>query len=105
MANKYSKHNASITDEQFIKTCNEAESMLAAAKKLGLSFTTFKRRAEKLNCYSTNQSGKGVKRIRIKGVIPLESILAGNYPNYPTYKLKLRLIKAGIEQDCCEHCR
>ena len=45
-----------MTDQEFIKICNESDSMLSASKKTGISFSTFKRRAQKLNCYKTNQS-------------------------------------------------
>ena len=40
--------------------------MAEAARILEVPFTTFKRRAEKLNCYIPNQSGKGIKRSKRK---------------------------------------
>lgn len=92
-----------ITDEQFIKVCTESISMREASKKLNLAFTTFKRRAEKLGCYKTNQGGKGYKKPN-KNNYPLEDIFAGKYPDYQTYKLKIRLIKAGLKEDKCELC-
>lgn len=51
-----------ITDEYFIYVCNTSQSMKQASEKLNIPFTTFKRRAEKLGCYNTNQAGKGVKK-------------------------------------------
>lgn len=69
-----------------------------------MSFGSFKRRAIALNVYSTNQSGKGIKRVRKKNVIKTADILNGKYPHYSTYKLKLRLIKEGYIQDRCSLC-
>lgn len=69
-----------------------------------MSFGSFKRRAIALNVYNTNQSGKGIKRVRKKNVITTADILNGKYPHYSTYKLKLRLIKEGYIQDRCSLC-
>jgi len=69
-----------------------------------MSFGSFKKRAKALNVYSTNQSGKGIKRVRKKNVIKTADILDGKYPHYSTYKLKLRLIKEGYIQDRCSLC-
>ena len=92
-----------VTDEEIIEACKNATSMRDAYIKLGIAPTTFKRRAMKLGCYKTNQGGKGYRKEWCDG-IPVEDILAGKYPDYQTYKLKLKLIKAGIKQDCCEEC-
>ena len=46
-----------ITKEEFIRTCNEAESMAKAAALLHLKPTTFKKYAIQFNCYHTNQGG------------------------------------------------
>ena len=56
--------NSNITDEEFINTCNSSRSMAEAARKLNIPFTTFRRRAKKLECYHTNQSGKGFTKER-----------------------------------------
>lgn len=103
MANKIGNINASISDEEFVKVCEESKSMKAAAEKLGLAMTTFKRRAKKLGCYKTNQGLAGSHKERTDG-IPLKDILDGKYPSYQTYKLKTRLIKEGVKQDKCEQC-
>ena len=68
-----------------------------------MAFNSFKRIAEKLGIYKTNQGGAGTSKIK-KNVIKTSDILNGKYPHYPTYKLKLRLIKEGIFQDKCSIC-
>lgn len=103
MANKIGKMNASISDEEFIKVCNESRSMKAAAEKLQLAMTTFRRRAKKLGCYKANQGLAGSHKDRTDR-ISLKDILDGKYPNYQTYKLKTRLILEGVKQDKCERC-
>ena len=69
-----------------------------------MSFSSFKRRAKKLGIYTSNQGAKGTKKVRVKDVIKTEDILNGKYPNYSTYKLKLRLFKDGYLEDKCSIC-
>ena len=45
-----------IPKEEFIRICNESESMAHSASKLGLHFNTFKKYAEKYNCYKQKSS-------------------------------------------------
>ena len=51
-----------IDKDLFIKICNEEPTMAKAASKLNLHFNTFKKYALKFECYSPNQSGKGIKK-------------------------------------------
>ena len=88
-----------LTDEQIIKIANSCLSMYQASKMCGMAYTTFIKKAKKLNCYHPNQSGKGMKKKR--KTIPTEDILNGKYPFYGSYKLKKRLIKEGYFEDKC----
>jgi hypothetical protein len=89
-------------EEDFIQVCKECHTAAEAAAKLGIAFSTFKRKALKLGCYNTNQSGKGIRKKTPS--IPLEDILAGLHPHYNTFKLKNRLYKAGLKKNKCEKC-
>lgn len=89
---------------EFVKVCNESESMAKACATLGLHFNTFKRLAIKYNCYKPNQSGKGTHKNNNGANIPIDEILEGKHPQYQTYKLKNKLIKAGIKENKCEIC-
>lgn len=92
-----------MDDEYFIKVCNSSTTMREASIKLGINFTSFKRKAQKLGCYKTNQAGKGVNKPKpIK--YDLKDILEGNHPTFQTFKLKKRMIKAGIKNNICELC-
>ena len=92
-----------IDSNTFIKVCNESESMAQAAIKLGLHFNTFKRHAIQLNCYNTNQSGKGISK-PIPPKVNLSEILEGKHPHFQTFKLKNRLLKENIIENKCSIC-
>lgn len=61
---KHIRKNTSllVSDMEFKDVCESSQSMAEAAKKLNIPFTTFIRRAKKLNCYNTNQAGKGMSK-------------------------------------------
>jgi heterodisulfide reductase subunit B len=92
-----------INREEFIETCKSSLSMAQASVKLGLHFNTFKKYALLFGCYKTNSSGKGMTK-KGKPKISLDDITSGNYPQFQTYKLKNRLIKANILKNVCSEC-
>lgn len=92
-----------INQEKFLEVCAKSVSMMQAASTLGLHFNTFRRYALKLGCYKPNQGGKGLKKQR-GYKHSLIAITNGAAPEYQTYKLKHRLIKAGLKQNKCDIC-
>ena len=80
-------------------------SMAEAAKKMNMPFATFKRRAIDLGLYVPNQGGKGTKK-EYKGSNKrnLDDVLQGKHPEYPTDKLKKRLISEGLLDKVCVEC-
>ena len=93
-----------INDKVFISVCESSTSMAQAAAKLKIHFNSFKRRALILNCYKTNQSGKGTRK-RPSKIIPIEEIIfEGKHPEYQTFKLKNRLVNEGYKKNICEEC-
>ena len=93
-----------ISDEEFIKVCEESNSMAKASANLKMHFNTFKKRAVKLGCYNPNQSGKGMSKKFGGKKIPLNEILEGKHPSYQTYKLKNRLLNGGYKKNKCDEC-
>ena len=98
-----------MNDDQFINIVQNSNSMAEASLKVGMSFSTFKRKAQKLKIYKPNQGGKGLK----KPYNPNESnnrkfllkdVLDGKFPQYQTLKLKKRLIDENILEDKCCKC-
>lgn len=58
-----SKNNKSdSTDKEFVEITNKCQTMAQAAKMLGMAYASFIRKAKTLNCYKSNQSGKGMKK-------------------------------------------
>lgn len=92
-----------INDEEFIQICESSNSMSEAATKLCMQYATFRNYAIKLGCFKPNQSGKGMHKKAVN-VYELQDILDGKYPGYQTYKLKNKLLSAGLKQNICECC-
>ena len=90
-----------MTLEESIKT---SKSMAEAARKMNMSFSTFKRKAVEENLYTPNQSGKGMSKDYSGVRFLTEDILDGKHPNYPTAKLKKRLIDEGHIDCKCSWC-
>ncbi len=77
-----------------------------AARKLGVSFMTYRKYAKMYNLYGrvANMAGKGIsKAIKNEdgGKYPLNQILEGKFPKYSTNRLKTRMLRSNrIEQKC-----
>jgi len=86
-----------IPRNEFVKVCNEAQSMARAASELNLHFNTFKKYALKYDCYQTNQSGKGINKNIPKRIIELE--------NYATRaSVRKRILKEELLDYECNEC-
>jgi len=92
-----------INEKEFMRVCEESQSMAQASVKLGLHFNTFKKYALKFNCYKTNPSGKGMNK-KAKPKFELNEILDGLHPHFQTFKLKNRLLKEGVIKNTCSKC-
>lgn len=77
------------TDEEIIKASQNSKSAAEAARMLGIKYDTYKKYAEMLGVFKTNQSGKGISREYV--FIEDESINY-NYFNTIDSKLKAYLI-------------
>jgi hypothetical protein len=92
-----------IPKEHLIEVCNKSGSMAKAAAQLSIHFNTLKRLAILYNCYFPNQGLRGGNKNAPAKII-LNDILNGAHPHFQTYKLKNRLLKAGILENCCSIC-
>lgn len=92
-----------LDKEKFISVCNKSHSMSSAAAELKMHFSTFKKYAMKFNVYRTNQAGKGINKKSPSG-FKLKNILKGQHPQYGTYHLKVRLLRAGVFKNKCVKC-
>ena len=89
-------------DHKIYEACMTHLTMTAAAKSLGISLNTLKRRATKLGCYHPNQAGVGITRQGKE--TDLKLILENRSLKHNTTCLKVRLIQAGILEDICNEC-
>ena len=64
-----SRKRIEIDEEYFVKVVNEEPTASKACKRLGMKFSTFKRYAEKLGVYKTNQSKKGLATLLPEDVL------------------------------------
>ena len=85
-----------LENDDIINAIKTSKTMAEAAAKLNVHFSTFKRYAQKFNCYKPNQGGLGCKK-KTQERIPLQEILDGLHPGFQTYKLKLKLFKAKMK--------
>lgn len=92
-----------IPKEYLIEVCNKSGSMAKAAAHLSIHFNTLKRLAILYDCYRPNQGLRGGKKNAPAKII-LNDILNGAHPHFQTYKLKNRLLKAGILKNSCSIC-
>jgi 2-C-methyl-D-erythritol 4-phosphate cytidylyltransferase len=102
-----SRVNKRITDDDIISAAKSNTSATSAAVSLGIRYDTYKKHATRLNVFTTNQSRKGFKRSKqeyVNKIIPLEQILAGNYPQYQRRGIIRKLFEAGLKKNICEVC-
>ena len=86
-----------IPKEEFIRICNESESMAHSASKLGLHFNTFKKYAEKYNCYKPNQAGKGIKKNYKTRITNIEKYVS-------RASVRKRILKENLIKYECNEC-
>jgi hypothetical protein len=87
-----------------------------AARFLKVSFTTYKKYAKMyvdrdtertLYDMHTNQAGVGITKdspAARSGPYAIDAILEGKHPNYPTWKLRNRILALGIMKEECSSC-
>ena len=90
---------AKITKDELIEVIKDSKSMAQAADKANLAFSTFKRYAEKYDLYVTNQSGRGLRKVKFE----LEDVFSGK-EHLVTNALRKRLIREGFKKEECEEC-
>lgn len=95
------KHNCGYEDVK--KACETNLTMVSAADSINVPYKTFIRIAKKIGCYKPNPGGKGTKK-KSHG-LPLKEILVGKHPQYPSSKIRVRLIKEKIKKHECEICK
>jgi hypothetical protein len=91
-----------ITEEELKIAYDDGLTLHETAAKFNMTPVTIWRKAKKIDIawkdnpnITVNNKGKSIS---------LESILAGDHPQYQTFKLKNKLLKDGIKENKCEIC-
>lgn len=84
----------------------KARSAAEAARILGVSYNTYKKWSKLYGIFEDlkNPSGIGIRKVNPNTgeFHKLDDILNGQYPNYPIWKLKRRLLLGGyMKEECC----
>lgn len=100
-----SRRALNLSREEIDNAVKSTNSAKEAATLLGVTYSSYRRYAERYGLYLTNQGGRGKKRPRVdgKGKTPLEQILVKG-SNYKSSALKPRLFAAGLKENRCEEC-
>ena len=78
-------------------------SMKAAARELHIAFNTLKKYAKMYDIWAPNQGDKGNTKPKVDRMwnVQVHDIFAGEYPDYPHWKLQKKLLHEGyLEQKC-----
>ena len=106
--NRRGKGTRPILESEIRAAQSIANSAMDAARKLGVHYSTYKRWARKYGIHDFfNKEGRGRPKTHknpAKGKYPLNDILDGKYPDYPTHLFKKKLIKSGLKKNECEIC-
>ena len=97
-----------LMESEIKEAQGKARSAMEAARILGVSYNTYKKYAKLYGIFEDLKNPEGVgiqKGFNIKkGKYSLDDILKGEYPDYPVWKLKRRLISNGYILEKCNEC-
>lgn len=97
-----------LLESEILEIQKTVTSARQAAKKLGVSYPTYKKYCKLYNVFKVQD--KKAKRENIapvnpyKGKYPITKILQNQFPDFPIHRLKDKLIRAGIKKAECEQC-
>lgn len=110
------KQPLNISESEIRYAIDNTKSNAEAARFMKVSFSTWKKYAKMyvdretgktLYDMHTNQEGQGIKKTSIRataGMYSIDAILEGKHPNYPSWKLRNRLLALGIFSEQCSCC-
>ena len=105
-----------ISETEIRYAMENTKSNSEAARFLNVSFTTYKKYARQFIDSKTdknlwelhkNQAGKGIRKDIVQataGPYSIDKLLQGEFPNYPVWKLRNRILALGILPEKCNSC-
>ena len=97
-----------ILESEILEVQKVTDSARQAARKLGVSYPTYKKYCKMYNLFKTKDLTK--KRPNTspvnpyKGKYPITKILQNQFPDFPIHRLKDKLIRGCIKKAECEQC-
>lgn len=106
---KVGKGAIPLLESEILEAQKDSVSANEVARKLRVSIVTYKKYAQKYGIYDRvmSQTGKGIPRRQRDpscGKYPLTELLQGKFPDYPIFRLKMKLLDTKTKQACCEQC-
>lgn len=86
-------------DKLVVEACESSKTMAEAMEKVGIPYTSFKRKAIKLGVWEPNQGGKGTYKV----IKQLADVFSGKVP-MSSGQLRMRLVREGFKTYACEKC-
>ena len=97
-----------LLESEILEIQKKTSSARGAARKMGVSYPTYVKYCKLYNIHRVRQKMTGRSDTRpnnpFTGKYPLNRILENKYPNFSIYRLKDKLIRAGIKKAECEQC-
>jgi len=97
-----------LLETEILEVQKKARSAMEAARLLGVSYNTYRKYAKEYGIFENvkNPHGIGIRKSYniIRGKYSLEDLLKGQYPDYPVYKLKQRILLNGYMLEKCNSC-
>lgn len=95
-----------ILESEIREAQEKTQTASAAAKYLRINYYTYRKYAKLYGLWKTNIHYKkeGIIIDVEKGKYPLTRLLNGEFPDYPIYRLKDKLIQGGVKKPECEQC-
>jgi hypothetical protein len=97
-----------LLQSEIIIAQDESHSAAEAARKLNVSYNTYKKYAKMYGimerCKCTDANGMPKVHNPYRGKYPLEEILMGMHPGYQPHRLRKKLFASSLKQQVCEVC-
>ena len=100
-----------LTESEVKESLEKSPSAIKAARRLGVSYQTFKKYTKMYGVHKTPGWPITKKTALVRGPIdptkgkfPIQDVLDGKYPEFPVHRLKDKLIRSGIKKCECEQC-
>ena len=95
-----------VPKNRIVWAIENTNSMKEAARELHIAFNTLKKYAKMYDIWAPNQCDKGNTKPKVDKLwnIQVHDIFAGEYPDYPHWKLQKKLLHEGYLEQKCSSC-